>query len=204
MPSSADCAVLQAYGEGVAARRAEFETKWGVGRGELLAGDDLRAKFRGQCARWAEAYRVAWEAPFLTGNLLAEVQRLAAAMGRGYAALDAAAEEAGHRPIAPWVWECLLPDGSIAAFVQSEAEAAKVIADGRYLAVYTLTEMANVLAALPDVLRLAKAVFPGATFQPPNPFGKRPDWLKRGGDAIPFGDPARELVGDPTSAEEWR
>lgn len=188
-PSPADAAMLQAYFEGVAEARVELERKWGAGRAELLAPDDLRARWAGQCARWAEAYAAAWDAPILTQGLLADVQRLAGAMRRGYAALDASAEEAGHRPIAPWVWEVMLADGTVAALVQTNAEVGKVIADGRYLAVYTLAEVGNVLAALPESLRLAKQVFPGAKFRAPpvtDTLGAGP-WRVEG-DEIPFGD----------------
>ena len=186
--------MLQGYFEGIAEARRESEAKWGVGRVELLAPPELRVRWRGQCARWSEAYAAAWDAPILTRDLLEEVQRLSAAMVRGYAALDAAAEEAGHRPIAPWVWEVILPgDGGVAAIVQTNAEAGKVIADGRFLVVYTLHEIGNVLAALPDALKLAKQVFPGARFRPPpitNDLGAGP-WRPEG-DEIPFGDVALE------------
>lgn len=191
MPASEDCATLQAYFEGVAEARRELEAKWGVGRAELLASDELRARWAGQCARWAAAYTAAWDAAFLTQGLLADVQALAGAMKRGLAALDAAAEVAGHRPVAPWVWECLLPGGEVAAIVQTNAEAGKVIAEGRFLVVYTLAEIGNVLASLPDALKMAKQIFPGARFRAPpvtNDLGAGP-WRPEG-DEIPFGDVA--------------
>lgn len=202
MPSPDDCAVLQAYFEGVEEARREVETKWGVGRVELLAGDELRARWRRQCSSWVEAYRAAWDATFVTRDLLAAVTEKSAAMRRGYAALDAAAEHLGHRPIAPWVWECLLADGSVAAIVQTNAEASKVIADGRFLVVYTLAEIGNVISALPDALRLAKQAFPGARFMPPR-FRDIADQLGAGpwrpeGDEIPFG---REVVNQ--GGDEW-
>lgn len=203
MPSPEDCPALLAYFEGLEETRREVEAKWGVGRVELLAGDDLRAKWRRQQATWRAAYEAAWDAPFLTRDLLQAVTDKAAAMRRGYAALDAAAEEAGHRPIAPWVWEVLLPHGEVAAIVQTNAEASKVIADGRYLVVYTLQEIGNVLAALPDALQLAKQVFPGAKFIAPrirDEMGAGP-W-RPAGDEIPFG---RELSENNISngAEPW-
>lgn len=190
--------MLQAYFEGVAEARRELEAKWGVGRAELLATDPLRARWAGQCARWSVAYAAAWDAPFVTRDALAAVETLAGAMKRGLAALDAAAEEAGHRPVAPWVWEVLIPhhgpggpDGTatVAAIVQTNAEAGKVIAEGRFLAVYTLAEIGNCLAALPDALRMAKQIFPGARFRAPvitNDLGAGP-WRPEG-DEIPFGD----------------
>lgn len=205
MPSAEDAATLQAYAEGVFAARRELEAKWGVGRAEILAGDDLRAKWRRQCATWRQALESAWAAPFLSRDLLDAVSSKSAAMQRGCAALDAACEEAGHRPIAPWVWEAPLRDGSVAAIVQTNAEAGHVIAQGRYLVVYTLAEVANVIMALPDALQLAKQVFPGARFQAPPVFdqlGAGP-WRPEG-DEIPFPVEAREIVETShTGADEW-
>lgn len=200
--------MLQGYFEGVAEARRESEAKWGVGRVELLAPDELRVRWRGQCARWSVAYAAAWDAPILTRELLDAVQTLSRAMVRGYAALDASAEHLGHRPIAPWVWEVILPgDGAVAAIVQTNAEAGKVIADGRYLVVYTLHEIGNVLAALPDALKLAKQVFPGARFRAPrvtDDLGAGP-WRPEG-DEIPFGDVPLERApanAAPDLAEEF-
>jgi hypothetical protein len=185
--------MLQAYFEGVAEARRELEAKWGVGRAELLADDGLRARWAGQCARWSVAYAAAWDAPFVTRDQLQAVATLAGAMKRGLSALDAAAEEAGHRAVAPWVWEVLIPasdgEATVAALVQTNAEAGKVIAEGRYLAVYTLAEIGNCLAALPDALRMAKQIFPGARFRAPpvtDDLGAGP-WRPEG-DEIPFGD----------------
>lgn len=210
MPNAEDAATLQAYAEGVFAARRELETKWGVGRAELLAGDDLRAKWRRQCVTWREALESAWAAPFLSRDLLDAVTAKAAAMKRGCAALDAACEEAGHRPIAPWVWEAPLNDGTVAAIVQTNAEAGHVIASGRYLAVYTLAEVANVIMALPDALKLAKQLMPGSRFQAPalvDHLGAGP-W-NPDGDPLPFPFEAREQIEaeqpqpEPLEADEW-
>jgi hypothetical protein len=204
-PSPQDAAVLIAYFQGVEEARRECEAKWGVGRVELLASDDLRARWRRQCASWSEAYEAAWTGGFLTQGALQLVADKSAAMKRGYAALDAAAEEAGHRPISPWVWEVMLADGSVAALVQTNAEAGHVIASGRFLVVYTLAEVGNVISALPQALQLAKQAFPGARFQPPRApvvdvMGAGP-WRPEG-DEIPFGDvgPGRETQQE---GDEW-
>lgn len=206
MLSPEDAATLQAYAEGVHEARRETETKWGVGRVELLASDELRARWRRQCVTWRQALETAFEAKFLTRDQLQLVADKAGAMRRGYAALDAAAEEAGHRPIHPWVWEVMLPaapndvGGVTAAIVQTNAEASHVIAEGRYLVVYTLAEIGNVLAALPDALRLAKQVFPGSRFQAPrviDRLGAGP-WRPEGDD-IPFGDAPLERELAPES-----
>lgn len=187
MPSPEDCGTLTAYFEGVEEARREVEVKWGVGRAELLASDELRARWRRQCVGWKAAYWAAWDAPILTRDLLQAVHDKSASMRRGYAALDASAEHLGHRPIAPWVWECLLGDGSVAAIVQTNAEAGHVIAEGRYLVVYTLAEVGNVISALPEALQMAKQAWPGSKFRAPkvpNDLGAGP-WSPEG-DEIPF------------------
>lgn len=187
MPRAEDCAVLTGYFQATETAREESEAKWGWGRAEKLAPPDLLAKFRRQQVTWSAAYQAAWEAPILTRGLLDAVVAKSAAMVRAWAALDAAATEAGHRAIAPWVWEVPLADGTVAAFVQTDAEASKVIAEGRYLVVYTAREVGNVIDALPQSLALAKVQFPGAKFQGRSfPPGERPEWLD-GGDEIPFG-----------------
>jgi hypothetical protein len=195
MPSPEDCGALRGYFEGVEAVREEIETKWGAGRAEKLAGDDLRARFRRQQATWSQAYQTAWEAGILTRDLLEAVQQKAAAMQRGWLALDQAAEAAGHRPIRPWVWEVMLADGSVAALVQTEAEVAMVQASGRFTAVYTAVEIGHLLDAIPGSLQMAKAIWPGAKFQAANignPMGA-PEWSDDG-DEIPFGDPQQGRV----------
>jgi hypothetical protein len=183
MPSSTDCATLQAYFEGVDNARAEAERKWGCGRLEMLVSDELRARFRRQCVTWSEAYQAAWSADMLTRDQLERVTTKAGAMQRAWAALDAAAEEAGHRPVAPFVWEVQLATGEVAALVQTNAEASRVIAEGRYLVVYTVQEVGNVIDALPAALQMAKVHFPGAKFLGA---GDR-SWVKDG-DEIPFGN----------------
>lgn len=185
MPSPEDAATLQALFEGVDGAREEAEREWGRERLPLLVSTELREKFRRQETRWSQAIQAAWNADHLTGAMLDAVRSAAGGMQRAYAAISAAAAEAGHRPIAPWVWEVPLPDGKVAAFVQTNDEAAKVLADGRHLVVYTLAEVGHLIGTmLPEALQLAKLHFPGAQIQPPS----RPvdtSWVKHG-DPIPF------------------
>lgn len=184
MPSAEDCATLQAHVHGVDAVAKAAEAEWGVERLPMLVDTDLRAKFYRQGAKWEEALRAAWGAKILTRDLLDAVAAKSAAMQRAWAALIDAASVAGHRPIRPEVWEARLKDGSVAAIVQTNAEAAHVLADGRHVNVWTLAEVANVIDALPDAIGQAKTVFPGAKFVAP---ANDRSWV-RNGDAIPFGD----------------
>lgn len=178
-----DAATLQAYITGVDGAARAAETKWGMDRLPMLVSDDLRAKFNRQVVRWQTAIAEAFNAAFLTVDQIADCASKSAAMQRAWAALDAAATEAGERPVAPWVWEATLKDGQVVAVVQTNAEVAKVIAGGRHLVVYTMGEIANLLDALPELIKTAKEVFPGTTVLTP----RRSDrsWVESG-DPIPF------------------
>lgn len=185
MPSAEDCATLQALFDGVDGARKSAESEWGCDRLPLLVSDDLRGRFNRQKVRWSKALQEAWAAQFLSRDLLDAVTNAAGGMRRAYAALVTAATEAGHRPIQPWVWETRLADGTVAAVVQTNDEAAKVIADGRHMVVYTLEEVANVIDALPQALQLAKQAFPGSKVQPRREVEHDRSWVKEG-DPIPF------------------
>ena len=192
--TSEDADMLTGFFEAVDVVRSDMAVKWGTGRLELIAGrinPALLARFRGQQARWRDALKTAWEADYLTRDALALVEQKSGAMQRAWVALDAAAAEAGEREIAPWVWECELEDGTIAAFVQDDAQASKVLHEGRHVAVYTVKEVAALIDAVPNALKLAKVTFPGAKLQLPEPYrrirGPIP-W----NDPIPFGEAAAE------------
>lgn len=180
--SPEDCATLTAYIQGVDHTVREAELRWGVDRLPLLVDAELRAKFNRQVVRWRAAIEAAWEADVLTRDLLDAATAKASAMQRAYAALDAAASEAGHRPLSADVWEARLHDGTVAVIVRTLAEASAVVADGRALNVYSLDEIANIIDALPPALARAKIVFPGSTIEPPR---RDLSWI-RNGEEIPF------------------
>jgi hypothetical protein len=120
----------------------------------------MRAKFRRQQVRWSTAYQDAWAAAMLTRSHLDAVTSAAGGMTRAWQALAAAASEAGHRPLSPEVWETTLADGTVAAIVRTNDEAAQVIASGREVAVYTLREVAHVIDALPAACRWRRSSSP--------------------------------------------
>jgi hypothetical protein len=190
MPSPEDAARLGAFGEAVEAAKRECEAKWGLGRLERLAAlgsTDLLAKFRRQETTWRAAIEAAWAPPMVPADVLAAAQAKAEAMQRAWWALNAWAEAEGHRPIAPWVWEVRLADGTVAALVEDDAAASKVIAEGRAVSVYTAREIGAVLDALPDALKLAKTYWTGAKFQGPDLPRSKGEWVEHG-EEIPFGE----------------
>jgi hypothetical protein len=145
--------------------------KWGSGRLRLLVGEDLRARFDRQ--------RLAYNRAVWRGEL-AEVERHAAAMIRGYLALDQAAMAGGAEKLGlPQVWELILPDGSIGALVQSEAEAEVVLDSAAYQMVWTTHEVSEVLREFPTLVMKRFGVTPSD----PIPLRKPINWAK--GDDIP-------------------
>lgn len=186
MPTPEDCATLQSIFEGVEYARDAAEKEWGCERLPRLVSDELRARFRRQQVKWSTLYQQAWDAERLTRDTLEAVESAAGGMKRAYAALASAAIEGGHRPIVPWIWEVPLADGAIAALVEDNDSAAKVLADGRFVAVYTVAEIGNLISTmLPEALQVAKVTFPGARITG----ALDRSWIKSG-DPIPFGDAA--------------
>jgi hypothetical protein len=133
----------------------EMERTWGVGRLRLLVDTTLRERFDKQRALFNTAI---W-----TGDLEA-VRNQSARMCKGWRALDAAATAAGKPHLAPTVWEAVTPDGEVIAVVRDNADAHAALADGRALTVYTMAEVARLLAVFPEIARI-KAVAQGATVE---------------------------------------
>jgi hypothetical protein len=131
----------------------EMERTWGVGRLRLLVDTTLRERFDKQRALFNTAI---W-----TGDLEA-VRDQSARMCKGWRALNAAATAAGKQHLAPTVWEAATPDGEVVAVVRDNADAHAALADGRALTVYTMAEVARLLAAFPALARI-KHVAQGAT-----------------------------------------
>jgi hypothetical protein len=187
MPSPEDCATLKGFYEAADNARVEAERRWGCGRLERLADAHLLARFRRQQATWREALEGAWDMDPVSGDALALVGRKTDSMVRAWGALEVAAAEGGHREVAPWVWEVRLNDGSVAAFVQTTAEASRVIADGRYLKVFTLAEVGALIDIIPDAFRpLPVAEIHGALAPTRRTYSEAIPW----DDPIPFGQVA--------------
>ena len=142
----------KSYIDGVDAVAVRMERKWGCDRLRLLVSREMRERFDRQRYKLAAATR--------NGELV-DVQRESERMVVAWSALNKAAEDAGAEPIAPEVWEVALEDGSVAALVQTAAEAHAVVASGRKVTVYTLDEIGRMLLGYTGVLK-AKEAWPGA------------------------------------------
>jgi hypothetical protein len=143
---------IQSVVEGVdeAARRSE--DKWGVGRLELLVGDELREKFRRQQRRLTRP---------LKSQDVEQVRSAGGAMRRGWEVLSQAATEAGAEPLSPEVWEIAMTDGRVVALCRNQADAYHAFRAGRHADVWTLEEVKRLIEAWPEIA-LAKQTFPGA------------------------------------------
>jgi hypothetical protein len=114
----------------------ELERKWGCGRLRLLVSPELRGRFDSQ--RW-KLTQAQWH------GSLEDVVREAGRMARAWRALDAAAEAAGAAPLSPDVWELSLSDGTVIALTRSRTEAHHVVDDPRFVATYTLSDVADLI-----------------------------------------------------------
>ena len=158
-----------------------MEEKWGRDRLRLLVPRELREKFDRQ------RYKV--NSAIWHGNLQ-DVKVEADRMIKAWRALDRAAEASGAHLLAPEVWEAVTPDGTVVAVVKNDVDARLVVAQGRHVEVYTMNEVARMLANYP-ILAAAKASFPGCQVvrvsgPPRDPLDAIPDSKAPIDDAIPY------------------
>jgi hypothetical protein len=95
---------------------------------------------------------------------LASVQQEAQRMINAWMALDRSAEAAGALTTLPKVMEVALAGGTVAAIVEDQAAASRVIREGRQLVIYTLDEIAVMLSNYREVVKV-KQEFPGSTVE---------------------------------------
>lgn len=134
------------------ALEVDLELKWGRDRLRLLVPTELREKFDRQRYLTSQAR---WH------GQLDDVQREAKRMAMAWRTLDMVATESGAKVLDPAIWEVTLEDGTVATLVREPQMAARVLAEGRRINVYTLQEIANMISAFPDIVK-AKETFPGA------------------------------------------
>ena len=137
-----------------------MERKWGIDRLPKLVDAPLAVRFRSQAERLDKALR---------STPQDAISAQAEAMLRAWNTLDAAAVKAGWKPLAPTIWEAVLPEtGEIIAIVRDADEA---LAADRKGAVWTLAEVAIAIEAFGDTVRATKAAFPGAEVTAVQPAG---------------------------------
>lgn len=133
----------------------DFENRWGIDRLPTLVDEALRNRFYDQLDRLNAA---------IQADIGSEVKAEAEAMARGYAALERTAKANGHKELSGEFWEAAMPNGQVLAICRTFEEQDKVARENRDMVVYSVEEIANILAAWEghkDVT-LAKHLFPGA------------------------------------------
>ncbi len=136
MTEKSDSLTIKAVIDGVDHVAVEMENEWGVGRLRLLVGDDMRERFDRQAQLFNEA--------IITNDAKA-VRRHGEGMRKAWQALDQYASECRFCPIEPFAWEVNGPDGIIAV-VRTNPEAYAIVREGRAVEVWTLDEVAQVIA----------------------------------------------------------
>lgn len=145
---------------------ASLDRKWGPGRLPLLVSRETAERF----GYWRDQLADAQEAEFPDAARLAELEGIVI---RGWHALDAEAEAAGHQPMGDaWV-EAEWAPGRIFAIALDDAHRQTLIlrskAEGRDVSIFTVAEVGQLVASIPDVARIME-LFPGAyVTTPPAP-----------------------------------
>jgi hypothetical protein len=143
--------LAQAALDGLDHVATEMELKWGVGRLRLLVDDELRARFDRQAAKLRAA---------IASGQASYLHTQGHGMRRAWLALERSAAAAGHAPLVPDVWQCVLPaSGEVVAIVRREVEAQYL---ARYRQVFTLAEVGALVEALGQGVLDVKRVFPGS------------------------------------------
>lgn len=156
-------------------RGRQMDHRWGIGRLPLLVPIEVAERFRVQHRKFSGAV---WEYD------PAEVQKHGEAMLRAYNKLDELAVASGASLAPPEQWEFETPDGLV-VLVRDIKDTGRVELNGRTAQVWSLDEIANVIAAHP-MLAAAKAAFPGATVEQVRPAKELRDDLASLSDEVPW------------------
>ena len=148
----------------------EMESKWGVDRLPHLVGEEMRARFHAQQDRLNDAIEAGDED---------RTMKAASAMERAWKTLDTIAMADAQLPAIHKCWETTLPDGRVLAIIK-DRRAYKT--PKRADVIFTLDEVARIVAGMPELVLAAKAKFRGAEI---TDIGDTFDWKR--GDELPEG-----------------
>ena len=133
----------------------DIERRWGVDRLRELVSPELRERFDETLDRLNAAVGL---------SDVGGVEKHAAAMGRGWLALEKAAKAAGARELDGKHWEAALPDGRVLCVTETRENAYKVSQDRPGCVVLSVPEIAALFAIWDGkgLVTEALAAFPGA------------------------------------------
>jgi hypothetical protein len=152
----------------------DLERTWGVNRLPELVPADLAARFataQEQC-----------DMEIAAGDIEAAAQK-AAALARGWKALDAAARAAGHQPNdLGAVWTASVEGQAFAVCLHTADVGATT---DRYPG-HTAVALQELLAREAAIYRKAKTIWPGAAITAARPASTKPPANWKAGDDLPF------------------
>lgn len=140
-------------------RATDANRRWGHNRLPHLVGFEWLEKFRSQKRKWETACFECAGSP--KPEDLVTVRKHGEAMIRAFDKLDELAVANGYLPTPPATWEFELADGTPVILVRDRSEISQVDPQGRACQVWSLEEVANVIAKFP-MIAAAKESFPGA------------------------------------------
>lgn len=156
-------------------RGRDMDRKWGTGRLPVLVPTEWAERFKRAKFKFSTAV---WERD------PADTDRHGQAMLRAYDKLDELAVAAGASSAPPDQWEMDTPNGLIIV-VRDLADVERADTGGRKAQVWSLEEVANVIAAHPLIVA-AKREFPGAVVESVRPARQLRQELNDDLEALPF------------------
>ena len=153
---------------------SEYERKWGCERLPLLVDEQLRDRFWSQMDKLNHA---------IEKGTPVDVEHQVQVTLRAYKALEAKAIEMGAKPLEGIAWTAVNGEGQVVAICKDIYEVSNIKKDMPDAMVYSVQEVAAIIAAWSDKASLVNAVkdaFPGATVTKVTPTEKLID------DEIPF------------------
>ena len=137
---------------------SDYERRWGVERLPALVDPALRDRFWSQMDKLNAA---------IASNSPVDVEAEVEVTLRGYAALEAKAREMGSKEIEGIAWTAPMEDGRVIAIVRDVHEIGVIKKDMPDAIVYSVQEVAAILAAWTDqqkndAVNRVKDLFPGA------------------------------------------
>ena len=135
------------------------EAEWGVDRLPWLVDEALRGRFEAQMDLLNKAI-----------DEMQDVEHQVEVTLRGVEAMVNAATAAGHKPLTGEYWEAPMDDGKVLAITRNGYEAGKVAADHRDMVVYSIEEVAVIIAKwrkdkAGQITDVAKQMWPGAAVE---------------------------------------
>ena len=162
--------------ENVCRRARIVEKRWGYGVLPQVVPIEWMERFRAQKQKF-ELACFEFDHP--------GIRKHGEAMLRAYDKLEEVAEATGQYPEPLQHWEFTLNTGELVILVRDRAEMARIDPKGRAAQIWSLEEVADVIAKFPDIAR-AKDSFPGAEFLPLSPSKRSKDLLNDSLEDLPF------------------